>query len=504
MNSTERVAKNTAIQYLRLLLNVFIGLYSVRLILDALGADDYGIYSLVSGVMTSMAFISTSLSQTSIRFIGVSLGQEGGANTKYVFSNCFWLHIFLALSLLVILRIIGGVLFDYYLIIPTERILAAQIVFQCILFSLFVNIIITPYIALIISNERFIVIAIVSIIDSLLKLAIAIIIIYTTLDKLILYGVLLSGITVVNLLAYSIYCHKKFRDNIYYGRFSLKEVRNMVRFASWTVLDVFGVSFTREGYSIILNRYFGTSMNTVFSLARQIEGQLYTISASATDAIRPQIMKREGAGERTGMLAMSFTTGKLGFSLMSIVAIPLVVMMPDILNFWLVEVPEGTILFSRLLIIACLFNQLTQGLVYANQAIGDVKWFSIVVSSCRMIALPISWISFYYGAPAYVAIVVFTICETIGSFSRVLMISRQTNVSINYFFQTTFFRIIPATVGTTLLCMFFYQYVHSIVGIVVSTLLSASSYIILAYFISLTPAERTTVRLLIKKWIPNL
>lgn len=494
MNSAERVVKNTVIQYVRLILNVLIGLYSVRIILDALGTTDYGIYGLVAGLVTLMGFISSSLTQTSVRFIGVSLGKNDGQSTKYVFNNCFWLHFFVAFILLVILQTLGNFLLENYLVIPEERFHAAKIVFQCVIFSLFINIIITPYSALVIAHEKFIFTASISILDSLLKLAIAFAIYYTMHDKLILYGILLAGVTIINLMAFVIYCHSKYSKYLYYGKVSFKGIKNLMGFAGWTILDVLGTTFTRDGYSVILNRYFGPNMNAVFSLSRQVEGQLYTISASVTETFKPQIMKNEGSGERNKMLRMSYTAGKLGFSMMSIIAIPLIVMMPDVLNLWLVDVPDGTVLFTRLLIIACMMNQLTQGLVYANQAIGDIKWFSIIVSGWRMIALPISWLLFHYGAEAYVAIIVFVICETSGSLSRVIILSKQTKTKISDFFTTTFFRIVPPVTIASFYCLLTYQYVTNIVSLLISAGSTAILFVILTYFVALTSSERSIIK----------
>lgn len=499
MNSAERVVKNTVIQYVRLFLNVLIGLYSVRIILDALGTTDYGIYGLVSGLVTLMAFISTSLSQTSVRFIGVSLGKNNGQNTKYVFNNCFWLHFFVAIVLLIILQTLGNFLMENYLVIPEERSHAAKVVFQCVIFSLFINIIITPYNALVIAHEKFIFTASISILDSLLKLAIAFIITYTTRDKLILYGILLAGVTIINLVAFVIYCHTKYNRYLYYCKISFKGIKEIMEFAGWTILDILGTTFTRDGYSVILNRYFGPNMNTVFSLSRQIEGQLYTISASVTETFKPQIMKNEGSGERIKMLNLSFTAGKLGFSMMSIISIPLIIMMPEVLDLWLVDVPDGTVLFSRLLIIACMMNQLTQGLVYANQAIGDIKWFSIIVSGWRMIALPISWLVFHYGAEAYIAIIVFVICETSGSFSRVIILSKQTKTKVRDFFTTTFFRIIPPVAVASIYCLFTYQYVNNLISLLIVAGTTSIIFVVLTYFIALTSAERSIIKDIVQK-----
>lgn len=158
------------------------------------------------------------------------------------------------------------------------------------------------------------------------------------------------------------------------GKPSFKGIKKQSKFAGWTIIDVLGTIANRQGYAIMLNKFFGPVTNAAFALARQIEGQIYTISAAVIDTIKPQIMKSYGSNDRERMFKLSMTAGKFGFILMSFIAIPLIVMMPLILELWLKSVPESTVTFARLMVLACMSEQLTRGLVYACQAIGHIKW----------------------------------------------------------------------------------------------------------------------------------
>lgn len=497
MDTTNRVAINTLVQYVQLLLNVIIGLFSVRVILNALGASDYGIYDLIGGVVALFTFISTSLSQTSMRFLSVSLGEGDDEKTRKVFSTCLWLHIFIAFLIAAILVILGFFIFDGFLNIPEERVSIARMLYYFMVIGLFLNISVTPFSAMIAAHERFVYISCVQILDSILKLVIAFIIMITYYDKLLLYGVLMMGIIVVNVLCYVFFVNLKYREKISLHRASFSDMKLVTGFAGWTLLDVLGSIATRQGYAILINTFFGTIANAVFALARQIEGHMYTISASVINTIKPQIMKSYGAGEIDRMFRLSLTAGKFGFSMMSLIAIPLLVMMPEVLSLWLKNVPEGTVLFSRLMITACMFEQLTRGLVYANQAVGNIKWFSITISSIRFLALPVSWLLFFFGAPSYAAIIVFLVCETIGSLSRVYILSKISNFKASAFIHSVFLQLLPPFIISLFVCMVCYSVMNGIWGIIFVSIITAICYMVMVYLLALTKDEKKSVSRLI-------
>lgn len=493
MQTANRVAINTLVQYVQLILNVVIGLYSVRVILSALGASDYGIYDLIGGVVALLSFISTSLSQTSMRFLSVSLGEDENEKTSKVFSICLWLHIYIAFIIATILLLLSFFLFDGFLNIPVERLPIARLLYYFMVFGLFLNICVTPFSAMIAAHEGFVYISCIQIIDSLLKLAIAFIITYTSYDKLLLYGVLMMGIIVLNVLCYVVFAEYHYREKISHHRAKISDLKGVTGFASWTILDVIGAVATRQGYAILLNTFFGTITNAVFALARQIEGHVYTVSASVINTMKPQIMKSYGAGETDRMFRLSLTAGKFGFSMMSLIAIPLLVMMPEILSLWLRDVPEGTVLFSRLMIVACMFSQLTLGLVYANQAVGNIKWFSISVSTIRMLALPISWLFFHFGAPSYVAIIVFLICESLGSLSRVYILSRISDFKASSFIRTVFLQLLPPFIISFIVCAASYHLLRGILGMFLVCVITDLIYGVVMLLVGLTLEEKKSL-----------
>ena len=337
MRATNRVVVNTVIQYSRLVISALISLVSVRLILGALGEDDYGLYDVIAGVIGLIGFISSSLSMTSTRFLSISLGKNDEEGTRNAFNSCFWMHLLMAAGLVLVLELVSFYVFDGYLKILPDRLQTAKWIYQCMLVSLFLSISVTPFISMLVSHENFVYVSLVYIVDAVCKLGIAIVITKYSHDRLLLYGILMMLITFLNVLCFVVYCMIRYRRLLRVRVVALKELGGVSGFAGWTMLDALGATLSRQGYAVLLNRFFGTTVNAVFALARQVETPVYTISASIIDSMKPQIMKSYGAGDERKMMRLSLTAGKLGFAMMSMLALPLLIMMPEVLDLWLKE-----------------------------------------------------------------------------------------------------------------------------------------------------------------------
>ena len=495
MDRGRRVVFNTFIMYIQLILNVLIGFVSVRLLLNALGQ----IYDVIGGVVGLLSFISNSLSQSSMRFISVSLGKNDLKDTSMVFNSCFWLHLFIAFGLCIILELVGLFLFDGFLNIPDDRVSTGKVIYQCMVLSLFIKINSSPLSALICSYEDFWYKALVSITESILKLLIAIIIVKTTRDKLFIYGLLMVCVTVVNYLMYFIYSRCKFTRVVSIAWPEKDGIKAVMGFAGWTLMDTFSSVINRQGYSVMLNKFFGPVMNSAFAVSRQLEGHIYTISAAVVNSMKPQIMKSHGEGDDTRMFRLSMTAGKFGFFMMSLVTIPLLVMMPDFLKLWLNNVPEHAISFSRLLIIACLVEQLTRGLVHANQAYGNIKWFSIIVSSMRVLALPVSCFALLFGSSAETAILIFVFFETLGSISRAIILSRISSFEAKFFFKSIFIQVLPPFIISYAFCYFLSSIKDGLFWICFVVFASVLIMALCILLIGLTSEEKSFIKAFLKR-----
>ena len=242
-------------------------------------------------------------------------------------------------------------------------------------------------------------------------------------------------------------------------------------------------------------------VNGAYALAGQIEGYLDSIASAVASAIKPQIMKSYGDKNADRMFRLSFVSGKIGVSMMSLLALPVIVIMPELLELWLKEVPEGTVIFARLLIIACMMNQLTSGVANANSAIGNIKVFSVVMSITRLLALPIAWLFLKFGFSAYVAVGIYVFFETLTSINRVIVLVTQNHLKYSIFFKDVLLRMLPPillSVFAGFLCYYFIP--HDLVGIIIIFCVIELTYVLLQYFLGLSPYERMIINGLVSRF----
>lgn len=494
MGNANRVAGNTVAQYFNLVVNVLCGLYSVRLILAALGEIDYGIYDLIGGVISMLAFLNSTLSQTSVRYLSISIGKGDAEGTRTTFNDCFWLHFILACFLAIVFELLSLILFDGFLNIPADRIKAAKWVYHCVVAVFFLRIIVTPFSALVVSHEKFVYGAIISIANSIAKLIIAVYLGVTHGDKLIIYGMLMASVMIVDLFCYVIFLSIKYNNELHIAKPSYLGMKRMFGFAGWTMVDTIGNVVSRQGYPILLNNFYGAAINAVYGIARQIAGHVYMVSSACIETMKPQVIKSYGANDVKRMLKLSMTAGKMGFILMSFVTIPLFVMMPYVLDLWLVDVPQRTVTFARLLIIVEMVEQLTKGFTFACQAIGNIKWISILVAAFRVLGLPVSVVLIICGYSLESVLYVFIVCESLASFSRVIVTSRLSALKITDFIRQVVLQIIPPYVIALVICYFIYHLGSGLPWAGLTIIITISSYMTITYLWGLTAEERNNIR----------
>ena len=339
MQAATKVFFNTGVLYLRMLLTVGISLYTTRLVLNALGVDDFGIYNLIAGIITMLSFLNTAMAVSTQRYLSFYQGRKDKGMQKMVFANSFLLHILIGLSVVILLEAIGVFLFDGFLNIPGDRIEVARIIYHFMSLTVFFTIVAVPFSGSLYAHENILWVAIVTIIEVLLKLGIAILLYTINFDKLIFYGFTMAAVSIVSLLLYMIFCMKKYEEcslkvRRFYDKSLMKELSS---FAGWNLFGAICGVGRSQGLAVILNLFFGTIVNAAYAIANQISGQLNFFSATMLRALNPQIMKSEGAGDRERMLRLSMSASKFGFFLLAFIAIPCIFEMPSILKFWLIN-----------------------------------------------------------------------------------------------------------------------------------------------------------------------
>lgn len=403
MQAANRVVLNTGALYGRMLITMFISLYSTRLVLNSLGAQDYGIFNLIGGVIAMLSFLNMAMSLSTQRYLSFYLGGGDREKLKMVFNSSLLLHLALGAALVILFEAAGAPLFDHVLNIPADRMPTARIIFHFMVISAFFTIISVPYDATLNAQENMVLVAGLGIFEAVAKLAIALSLQYLLSDKLVVYSALSASLAIVLLVFKRIYCTVRYEESRmrirrYFDKGLLKE---MFTYAWWNMFGASSVVAKSQGLAMILNVFFGTIVNAAYGVASQVNAQLSFFSVTMLRALNPQIIKSEGSGNRPRMLRLSMVASKFSFFLLSFVSIPVMIEMPFILQCWLKQVPQYTVMFCRLIIVVSLINQLTTGIQVAVQSVGKIKVYQVIVSTLVLLNLPVAYVLLKLGYPPY-------------------------------------------------------------------------------------------------------
>ncbi|MBQ9888054.1 MAG: hypothetical protein IJM41_02270 [Bacteroidales bacterium] len=410
MSTGVRIIKNTSYLYAKVAVNFLISLWTTRLILASLGASDFGIYNVVGGALTMLGFLNSTLSNATQRFISYSQGEGDIGNERTIFNISVVLHLLVA-ALTIVVYVVGGLfLFNGVLNIPPDRLFAAKVVYGALIVSTVFTVMTVPYDAVVTAHENMLYYAVIGIIVSLLKLFVAFICVKYGGDRLIIYGILMSFVSMISMAIMRVYCRRKyeecyFRPKQYWDKGLLEKI---LSYTGWNFLGATTSLFGRYGQNILVNHFFGVIVNAAQGVVSQLQGQILVFTNNMTRSIRPVIIKSEGAGNRPEAQKWSIVCCRFSFILLAWLAIPVIVEAPIILDIWLKDVPEWTIVFLRLSLMTILMECAFYGLGTALEATGHIKTKNIQNSVLNLAPLVIEWILFKSGAsPVWMYITMF-------------------------------------------------------------------------------------------------
>lgn len=454
MTNSQRIIVNTFAQYTRTIINVCLSLYSTRLILSILGQNDYGIFSVVAGVVAMLSFITNALTTTTQRYLSYHHGRQDSEQLRLVFGNSMLLHLIIGGCLALILSALGPWISHEFLNIDPARQNAALMVYIAAVIMLMLTFITAPIRALFVARENIVYTSTIDVMDGLMRLAIAIILSKLTCDHLTAYANMLVGISIINLLAFAIYAAWKFPEFHWprWKEFDKKHMRELSNFAGWTVYSAGCIIARNQGIAVVLNLIYGTIVNSAYGIALQVSGAVQFVSTSILQAMNPQIMKAEGAGKRNKMLQLCEYESKYAFLLLSMVAIPLIAEMDTILAIWLKQVPEHASMFCRFILIAALCDQLSIGLTSANQAIGKIRTYTLVFYSLKLLVVILGWGLLKIGLPIASIMWCYVIVELIGSIVRLPLMKYIANIDAWGFCKRILARILIPCIAMVSTC----------------------------------------------------
>lgn len=501
MKKTAKVIFNTGILYLKVIITTVISLVSVPIILNALGSSDYGIYNLVAGVIAMLAFLNSSMSVSTQRYMSVAIGEGKLEKLNDIYNNAIALHFFIALFVVVLFEFAFIFLFDGMLNIPSDRIFAAEGVYQMLVISMFFTIMSVPFGSVMNAKEDMIVFAFIDIIDAFLKLVVAFHLASCQYDRLMFYGLCICAITLFTTISYFLYVkikYKEFSLHIikYFNKTTLQE---MLGFAGWNSFGAIAVIGRNQGIAIIINHFFGTIANAAYGIANQINGVLLNFSATFQRAINPQLMQSEGRGDRSRMVRISIISSKFSTILLSAFALPLIIEMPFILQIWLKNIPEYSIVLSQLVLLFSIISQYSVGLMSSIQATGDIKRYQHVVSGIILLNIPLSILFMVCGLPIYYCMVSFIIVEILSFAYRLYKAHKMVKTPIlGFIYEVVIKTIVCCIIPVAIALLIHYLLDESFIRFIVTVALLSITYLACVWFVAISKTERDQILLSIK------
>lgn len=435
----KRIVKNTLMLYVRMIIMMCISLYTSRVVLATLGIEDYGIYNVVGGFVAMFSMISGAMVGATQRFLSFELGKKEG-NINNLFCTTVSIHIILAIIIILLGETLGLWVINNVLNFSQERLVAVNWVFQFSLLTFVIYIISIPYNAAIIANEKMSAFAYISIIEVILKLIIVYLLILTSFDRLVVYAILMTVVSILIRFIYGFYCKKYIENTSYHWYIDKRLCKTILSYTGWNFLGASAGSLRNQGVNMVINMFFGAVLNAAQGISQQVLNTITQLVSNFQMAMNPQIVKRYASGEKQAMFELIFSGSRLSSVLLLILAVPVYVKAPFILSMWLKEVPEYTVIFLRISLCTAIIDSISRSLITAVQASGIVAKPNIAIFLTSCIAIPLTYFFFKIGFPPYFAPVSLVIVALVSLIVRLQILQHILNFPLREFILSIVFR----------------------------------------------------------------
>lgn len=445
-SANKRIAKNTLVLYVRMLFTMGISLFTSRVVLQTLGVEDYGISSVVGGVISMFTFINAAMVSSTQRYLNFELVRGDANQLRSVFSTSLQIHALIALAIIVLSETVGLWFLNEKLVIPEARMTAAMWVYQCCILSCAVSIMSTPYNAVIVAHEKMSAFAYISILDVSLKLLVVYLLVVLPFDKLIILSILTLLVQLFIRYIYTLYCHRHFPESYFQFRFNKTLFKEMFGFAGWSFWGNLAAILYTQGLNMMLNIFFGPIVNAARGIAVQVQSAVQQFVGGFQTALNPQITKNYASNNLPQMHSLMFRSARFSFLLLFFLSLPVLMETNFILTLWLKTVPDDAVIFTQIMICISLIYTTANPCVIANQATGKVKIYQMVVGGILLLILPISYVVLKLGAPAYSVFIVHFCIESVAQFSRMYMLRKLIHLPLWQYMKNIYIPIVSTVV----------------------------------------------------------
>lgn len=498
--NNKRIAKNTILLYCRMIFIMAVNLYTSRVILQALGVDDYGIYNVVGGFVSMFSLLSSSLSAAITRFITYELGTGDKIKLNKIFSTSLTIQFALAIIVVVLIEIIGVWFVNYKMVIDSSRIISANWALQMSMLTFCLNLISVPYNALIVAHENMSAFAYISVLDACLKLGICYLVTISSFDKLIAYSVLLTLVALIIRTIYTMYCSRHFEESKYHFYFEKGIFVKMFAFSGWNFIGAGSGVLRDQGVNILLNLFCGTTVNAARGIAMQVSAAVTSFSSSFVTALNPQITKCYASGDNQHCFTLVIHGARLSSYLLLFVSLPVLLETPILMKIWLSDVPDYTIHFVRLMLIYVITESVSYTMITLMLATGNIRNYQIIVGGLQLLNFPIAYILLYYGLEPEYTMVTSIIIAFACLFVRLFMLNKMTAIPICEFLNKVILNIGYVTiVGVILPLACVLTLPENLQRLIITIIVSSISLLVTYYFIGCNRDERKIIAGQIKR-----
>ena len=435
MSTAKRVLINTGFLYGKVGITSICQILATRFVLQAMGVNDFGIYNLIASTVVMLSFLNESMTAATQRFMSYAEGKGNNNRIKSIFNTSWLIHLCLAFFVAILFMALHPVFFGGHLQIPNDRVDSAKAVYYFMVASTSLTMMTVPYNAVLVAHENMLYYSVVGSISGVLKLIISIILLYSSYDRLMFYGAMMLGVTLIEWSISRIYCHSKYKE----CKLSLSKyvdnslIKEMFSFAGWQLVYSASSILSIQGMSLILNAFFGAIMNAAQGIARQVCGYLMTLSGTMMHALDPVIVKKAGSNNHQSLVHVTISGSKLSFILVVIVALPILFELRYLLNIWLTEVPDYALLFCVFEVIQQIVASFTVTLVTMISGVGDIKGFQLFSAFTYIMRLPLIYFAFLIGADPLYAYYIATVAVIALCIGRVYYAKKKCDLPVSLY-----------------------------------------------------------------------
>lgn len=495
--NTKRIAKNTLMLYVRMLFGMLVSLYTSRVVLQALGVEDYGIYNVVGGFVAMFSMVSSSLSSSVSRFLTFELGKGNMDALKRIFSTSLNIHVVLSVIIVLLAETVGVWFLNTHMTIPSERLYAANWVFQASLFTFVINLWSVPFSASIVAHERMSAFAYIGIMDIVLRLLIVLFIAYSGLgfDRLIVYALLLVGVVCIMQTIYWNYCTRHFEECRISLHFDTRYWKAMSSFAGWNFIGCTAVLLKDQGVNVLLNLFMGPVINAARGIAGTVNNVLASFSGNFMTALNPQITKSYAAGDYDYMFSLVERGSRFSYYILLMFALPVLFETEFILTLWLKSYPEHTVNFIRLILIVTLCDILSNTLINLQTATGRIRDYQLAVGGMLLMNFPLSYLCLKFGYPPESTLIVALAVSVCCLLLRLVFLRTMVGLSVKKFLCKVCMNVLLVTFVAAIIPFLIYILMSdSIMRFFIICIVTVFCSSFAIYFIGCTNNERLFIK----------